>query len=188
MGRSVTVLVFALASLALASAQCPRIINRAGWGARSASTGTLPNRPAPWVVIHHTAGAHCTTDAACAQQMRNIQAMHIDTNRWADIGYNWCVGENGAAYEGRGWGRQGAHAPSFNDRSVGICVLGTFTNGIPNVAARNAVQQLISCGVAAGHISNSYWLIGHRQANPTACPGDAFFNHIRTWPRFNPNP
>ncbi|KAL9695403.1 hypothetical protein quinque_014688 [Culex quinquefasciatus] len=147
-----------------------------------------PSDPAcPWVVMHHTAGAHCTTDAACAQQMRNIQNMHMDTNGWADIGYNWCVGENGAAYEGRGWGRQGAHAPNHSSRSVGIGIIGNFMTVIPNMAARSATQQLIQCGVVLGHIAANYWLIGHRQSNPTACPGDVFFKDLQTWPRFNPN-
>ncbi|XP_058444769.1 peptidoglycan-recognition protein SC2-like [Malaya genurostris] len=186
--KFLAVLAIALATLGAVSAQCPRIINRAGWGARAANTAVLPNRPAPWVVIHHTAGSSCTTDAACAQQMRNIQNHHMNNNGWADIGYNWCVGENGAAYEGRGWGRQGAHAPGYNHQSMGICVIGTFTNNIPNQAARTATQRLISCGVSNNHISGSYWLIGHRQAVATACPGNAFFNEIRTWPRFNPNP
>ena len=187
MNKFAAVLALALASLATVSAQCPRIITRAGWGARAANTAVLPTRPAPWVVMHHSAGAHCTTDTACAQLMRNIQNTHIDTNGWADIGYNWCVGENGAAYEGRGWGRQGAHAPNHSSRSVGICILGKFMSTIPNAAARNAAQQLIQCGVLQGHIAANYWLIGHRQSNPTTCPGDAFFEDLQTWPRFNPN-
>lgn len=24
---------------------------------------------------------------------------------WADIGYNFCIGDNAQVYEGRGWGR-----------------------------------------------------------------------------------
>ncbi|XP_041773377.1 peptidoglycan-recognition protein SC2-like [Anopheles merus] len=187
MNKFATVLVLASICLAGVSAQCPRIVTRAQWGARAASTAQLPIRPAPWVVMHHTAGASCTTDAACAQQMRNIQSFHMDGNGWADIGYNFLVGENGAAYEGRGWGRQGAHAPGYNDRSVGMGVIGTFTNVIPNAAARTAARNLITCGVSLGHIASNYWLIGHRQAVATACPGNAFFNEIRTWPRFNPN-
>lgn len=41
--------------------QCPRIITRASWGARSANTAILPVRPAPLAIIHHTAGAACST-------------------------------------------------------------------------------------------------------------------------------
>ncbi|XP_058444765.1 peptidoglycan recognition protein 1-like [Malaya genurostris] len=182
-------ILFVLFTTALveSKAQCPRIISRAKWGARAATSAVLPNRPAPWVVIHHSEGAHCTTDSGCAQQMRNIQSYHIDSNGWSDIGYNWCVGENGAAYEGRGWGRQGAHAPKYNDRSVGICMLGSFMDVVPNVAARRAAQSLIQCGISLGHIDSSYWLIGHRQVKDTDCPGNALFKEIHSWSRFKSN-
>uniref|UniRef100_A0A182IU25 Uncharacterized protein n=1 Tax=Anopheles atroparvus TaxID=41427 RepID=A0A182IU25_ANOAO len=55
------------------------------------------------------------------------------------------------------------------------------------VAGGRVRDALISCGVSLGHIASNYWLIGHRQAVATACPGNAFFNEIRNWPRFNPN-
>jgi peptidoglycan recognition protein len=187
MNKFFVTLAVLVAAFAAAEA-CPTIITRAGWGARAANTAVLPIRPAPFVVIHHTAGTTCTDQAGCSQQMRNIQNFHMNSNGWADIGYNWCVGQDGRAYEGRGWGRQGAHAPGYNNQSMGVCLIGTFTSVIPNAAARTATQSLITCGVNGGHISGSYWLIGHRQAIATACPGDAFFNEIRTWPRFNANP
>ena len=163
-------------------------MTRAQWGARAASTSLLPHRPAPFVVVHHTAGSACTTQDACSTQMRNMQNFHMNTNGWADIGYNWCVGGDGRAYQGRGWDRQGVHAPGYNSQSMGMCVIGTFTNTLPPLAARNALQQLINCGVAQGFIRSAYWLIGHRQASATECPGTAFFNEIRNWPRFNANP
>uniref|UniRef100_A0A1B0CR88 Peptidoglycan-recognition protein n=1 Tax=Lutzomyia longipalpis TaxID=7200 RepID=A0A1B0CR88_LUTLO len=188
MNRFFATLAVLCVAFAAAQATCPTIITRAQWGARNANTAALPRVPAPFVVVHHTAGAFCSTQAACAQQMRNIQGWHIDGNGWADIGYNFCVGECGLAYEGRGWRRQGAHAPGYNNQSVGACVFGTFTSRVPNAAAQLALQRLINCGVGGGHIASNYWLIGHRQAVATACPGDAFFNLIRTWPRFNANP
>lgn len=167
---------------------CPRIVTRAQWGARFANTAQLPIRPAPFAVIHHTAGAACTTQAACSQQMRNIQSFHMDSNGWADIGYNFLVGGDGVVYEGRGWGRQGAHAPGYNNQSVGIAFIGTFSNGLPTLAARNAAQQLISCGVPLGHIRQLHNVIGHRQAVATLCPGNALFTNIQGWPRFTHNP
>lgn len=36
-----------------------------------------------------------------------------------DIGYNFLVGEDGKAYEGRGWGVEGEHADGFNRNSIG---------------------------------------------------------------------
>ena len=66
---------------------------------------------------------------------------------WSDIGYNFLVGEDGRAYEGRGWDNQGAHATSWNSLSHGTCVIGDFTNRLPNAAALQAVDDLIDCGV-----------------------------------------
>lgn len=185
-GRPLTVL--AINYLPPRFTGCPPAVGRAAWGSRTTNTAVLPIRPAPFVVVHHTAGAQCTTQDACSAQMRNMQNFHMNTHGWADIGYNWCIGGDGRAYQGRGWGRMGTHAPGYNNQSAGICMMGTFTNAIPSVAMRNALQQLINCGVALGHLRTDYWLIGHRQASATECPGTAFFNNLRTWPRFNANP
>lgn len=116
--------------------------------------------------------------------MRRIQNFHIDGNRWADIGYNFLIGDNGFVYEGRGWRKQGAHAPNYNTKSIGISFIGTFTNKLPTVAALNAAKSLISCGVSKNEIHKLYSLIGHRQAVSTECPGNKLFAEIKTWPRF----
>jgi N-acetylmuramoyl-L-alanine amidase len=82
---------------------CPTIVSRAEWGARAPST-TLSNLPNPvtYAVIHHSAGAPCTTKASCITTVKNIQTYHMNTNGWSDIGYNFLVGEDGNVYEGRG--------------------------------------------------------------------------------------
>ena len=67
---------------------------------------------------------------------------------WSDIGYNFLVGEDGNAYEGRGWDNQGAHVSNYNSVSYGLCVMGTFTNSAPNQAALDAVEAMIDCGLS----------------------------------------
>lgn len=114
--------------------------------------------------------------------MRNIQHQHINNNKWADIGYNFLIGDNGYVYEGRGWRKQGAHAPNYNSKSVGICFMGTFTNKLPTAAALNAAKELIACGVSKGEIRSLYSLLGHREVTQTACPGNALYGEIRKWP------
>ena len=52
----------------------------------------------------------------------------MNHNNWSDIGYNFLVGEDGNVYEGRGWSKRGAHAPTYNAESIGICVIGDFTS------------------------------------------------------------
>ncbi|KAG6923445.1 peptidoglycan recognition protein 4, partial [Chelydra serpentina] len=55
---------------------------------------------------------------------------------------------------------------------------------VPNAAALNAARRLIQCAVSRGFLSRSYTLKGHRNVNPTSCPGDALYRVIRGWPRF----
>ncbi|GJQ76801.1 hypothetical protein Trydic_g14426 [Trypoxylus dichotomus] len=181
----ITVLLLAFVSWTTA---CPRIFTRAEWGARAANTAALATNPPTHVVVHHSATAGCTTQAACMQLVRSFQNFHMDTNGWADIGYNFLIGGNGEIYQGRGWGRTGAHAPGFNNRSLGIAFIGTFTSGLPPAAAINAFHALINCSTGNGNLRTDYWLLGHRQASATACPGNALFNAIQGWPRFTNNP
>jgi N-acetylmuramoyl-L-alanine amidase len=44
-----------------------------------------------------------------------------------DIGYHFLVGENGKVYEGRGWDRQGAHSPGWNNDAYGNNFYPLFT-------------------------------------------------------------
>ena len=71
---------------------------------------------------------------------------------WADIGYNFLVGEDGNAYEGRGWDAQGAHAGKWNAVSLGIAFIGNYTAKVPNAAAQNTARKLIACGVCMVNI------------------------------------
>jgi N-acetylmuramoyl-L-alanine amidase len=112
----------------------------------------------------------------------------MDSNGWDDIGYNFLIGQDGNAYEGRGWNHRGAHSPNFNSISIGISFIGSFMDEKPNEAALNAGKALIECGVAQGAIQQSYGLMGHRQDIQTDCPGDALFAEIQTWPHWDPNP
>ncbi len=39
---------------------------------------------------------------------------------------SFIVGEDGNAYEGRGWNRVGAHTPGYNAIGLGFCIIGNF--------------------------------------------------------------
>ncbi|CAF0746291.1 unnamed protein product [Brachionus calyciflorus] len=175
-----------LVSLAFSAAKaaCPTIVSRAEWGARAPTGSSAMANPVPYVVIHHGASAACTTKSSCISIVKGYQNLHMDTNGWADIGYSFIVGEDGNVYEGRGWSKVGAHAPGFNSNSIGICVIGDFTSRNPNSLAINAVKDLIQCGVDLGKIKSTYSLRGHRDSSATACPGNTFYNLIKTWPAY----
>jgi peptidoglycan recognition protein len=102
------------------------------------------------------------------------------TNGWADIGYNFCVGDPGQIYEGRGYGRQGAHAPGFNQRALGHCFFGEHTSVLPTSAALTNTQNFITCSRNNGFLTSGHWVSTHRgdRQSSTACPGNALHNQV----------
>jgi N-acetylmuramoyl-L-alanine amidase len=163
---------------------CPRIVTRAEWGARAPTSISYISHPVPRYFVHHTETGGCSNQADCSAICRSIQNYHMNSNGWSDIGYNFLVGGDGNAYEGRGWDRVGAHATNYNSVAIGVSAIGSFMNANPNNAALTAIQQLISCGISLGKLSSNYSLHGHRDGVCTDCPGNALYNTIRTWPRY----
>ncbi|XP_072934414.1 peptidoglycan-recognition protein LB-like [Epargyreus clarus] len=161
--------------------------NREQWGGREATGVTEMVTPVPYVVIHHSyePGA-CFSFEECTAAMRSMQNFHQIHQGWTDIGYNFAVGSDGAVYEGRGWDRVGAHAVGYNVRSIGIVLIGDWVSEVPRLKQLVTVKNLINEGVRLGYISPEYDLIGHRQVSATECPGQALFEEITTWDRFQP--
>ncbi|XP_046386519.1 peptidoglycan-recognition protein SB1-like [Ischnura elegans] len=166
---------------------CPDIIRRSQWGATPPSSVTAMRSPVEYVIIHHTVTSTCSSLATCSRILRTIQTDHKG-RRYDDIGYTFLVSSDGKVYEGRGWDKVGAHAPSYNDRSIGISFIGNFQTERPTQQQQNAAKSLISCAVSLGKIGANYKLLGHRQTKATECPGITLFNIIKTWPRWQSSP
>nr|XP_042895180.1 peptidoglycan recognition protein 3 isoform X1 [Parasteatoda tepidariorum] len=162
---------------------CPEIVPRAAWGARSAKS-TAMKVPVTHVFIHHTAGATCNSKDTCSKLVRQVQNYHMDTNKWADIGYSFLVGGDGRIYEGRGWKAVGAHTYNFNSKAIGIAFMGNFDEKEPGSAMLNAARSLIDCGVQKRFITANHEIHGHRDAKCTTCPGTALYKIIQKWPGF----
>lgn len=95
------------------------------------------------------------------------------------------VGSDGYVYQGRGWHWVGAHTRGHNSRGFGVAIVGNYTGSLPSEAALTTVRDLLpSCAVRAGLLRPDYKVLGHRQLVRTACPGNALFNLLRTWPHF----
>lgn len=104
------------------------IVTREEWNARSPKYIENMTNPVPYVVIHHSyQPAACYNFSECVKAMQWMQDLHQINNSWADIGYSFAVGSDGRVYEGRGWSRIGAHAPNYNNISIGICLIGDWT-------------------------------------------------------------
>lgn len=165
----------------------PSLISRAQW----CPTGDCPPAANPvttqvtHLIVHHAAGTNTASDWAAV--VRSIWDFHVNTNGWADIGYNWLIDPQGNAYVGRGNNITGAHFCGRNAGTAGICILGNFTNQIPTGSARNTLARILawkSCDTGihpqeeALHAASGVVLpriAGHRDGCTTSCPGDAFY-------------
>ncbi|WP_411026571.1 peptidoglycan recognition protein, partial [Salmonella sp. s54395] len=110
--------------------------------------------PVDYFVVHHSAGSTCTDISSCSSVVRGIQNYHMDNNGWWDIGYSFLIGGDGNVYEGRGWDSQGAHAgvTEYNTNSIGVCMMGDFTNTMPTPAALQTLDDFVTCAVTMGKL------------------------------------
>ncbi|XP_017470706.1 PREDICTED: peptidoglycan-recognition protein SB1-like [Rhagoletis zephyria] len=146
------------------------------------------------VLIHHTAtpAAACRRNAnACAATVRATPRTHQQGRGWDDIGYNFLIGgsdDRAEIYEGRGFDVVGGtHAVDYNARSVGIALIGDWTDTLPPSAMLVKLQKLIIYGVQVGYIHRSYALPGHRQVKGTYCPGNRLCNELKEWAHYAPS-
>ncbi|XP_019876965.1 peptidoglycan-recognition protein LB [Aethina tumida] len=183
-------LIFAVLVAGATSDTDIEIVTRDQWGARPPRMVEPMANPVPYVVIHHSyIPAACNTSEECVQAMKWMQDFHQLNRSWNDVGYSFAVGGDGKAYVGRGWSAVGAHAPKFNNKSIGICIIGDWRHELPPVEQLQAVQQLIDLGVRENKISPDYILLGHKQARlGTECPGDRLYKEIQTWKNWQPSP
>jgi hypothetical protein len=188
-----------------ATASSPAIVPRSGWNAdetirkgEPAYADTLR-----FAIVHHTAGANTYTRAEAPAVVRAIELYHVEGNGWNDIGYNFLVDRFGTVYEGRFGGVDrdvvGAHALGFNTGSVGVAVIGTYTDSPPPAAAMDALARLLAWRLDLAHVdplstvsvvsggSERYKagtsvslraVSGHRDTGLTACPGDALYHEL----------
>ncbi|CAH1777918.1 unnamed protein product [Owenia fusiformis] len=162
-----------------------RYKSREGWGARPRVDDPIQLKtPTQYVIIMHTAGLDCVEMIDCCQSVVEIQNLHMDKNRWSDIGYNFLIGSYGVVYEGRGWGVEGAHTKSWNKKSVGIAFIGDFRLRKPDDKALQALEEILHYGVVNKLLMANYTMYGQCQLRPFMSPGEKLYNELMTWPHW----
>ena len=189
----------AMSGVVAAAVTAPRVISRAEWGARPQACKLDVASTLVAAVVHHTAGPNSySTVAEAMQQIRNDQRYHIEGRGWCDIGYNFIVDKWGNVYEGRANSSTqpviGVHAGGFNTRTLGVSMLGNYSEAAPPAAVQESVARVIAwrlgayhrdplstVGYTTGGGENSRYpagttlalpvVVGHRDVGLTACPG-----------------
>ncbi|MER7110056.1 peptidoglycan recognition protein family protein [Streptomyces sp. NPDC000229] len=182
----------------------PAIVPRRAWHAESVDTAPGA-RYAPSVkaaVIHHTSTPNGYDCATVPRTLRDLYAGHAYGRHWDDLGYNFLVDACGTIYEGRAGGVDrpviGAHTKGFNEGTVGIAAIGTFTPGesVPEPML-DAIARLVAwkLGPRGPDPRGSVTLVsthdearypkgtkavlpvvgGHTDGYPTRCPGAALY-------------
>jgi hypothetical protein len=129
-------------------------------------------RPWKWIVIHHSA-----TPAGNAAV---FDKMHRDKG-WDELGYHFVIGNgtqsgDGQIEVGPRWPKQkwGAHAKTpnneFNERGIGICLVGNFDVERPTPAQVRSLTRLVAYLMKTYNIS-ARDVIGHGETKATDCPG-----------------
>nr|CAI5848529.1 unnamed protein product [Callosobruchus analis] len=167
-----------------------RIFSRIQWLAQPplSTVNDLPKSPVSLVIIQHSATESCFSQSQCILQTRYIQMYHIESLGWSDIAYNFLVGGDGDAYEGRGWLKEGSHTLGYNTRSIGICFIGTFIKDPPPENQIAAFHHLMKLGVELGYLTKDYKVLAAKQLQATKSPGEAFYQIIKTWEHWAPKP
>ena len=126
---------------------------------------------------------HCAaTKASMDIGYDEIRKWHVDQNGWDDVGYHFIIRRNGKLEKARPEGYSGAHAPSHNSRSIGICLVGGMAeDGGPE--NNFTLEQFLTLKDLVNMIMDKYSditeILGHCdvQENKPNCPG---FN-VKEW-------
>lgn len=151
--------------------------------------GSNPWKPAvtprewQYLVIHHTATGSGSVESINASHLKNKDK---NGNPWLGIGYHFVIGNGDGMADGAieptfRWRTQiqGAHAGSsnkdYNERGIGICLVGNFEKSPPTPAQKRSIKLLVQTLKSDYRISSAN-VVGHKdiRASATECPGKFF--------------
>ncbi|WP_419887796.1 peptidoglycan recognition family protein [Neobacillus niacini] len=119
-----------------------------------------------YIIVHHT--------EEIGWDVNKTHQFHQNERGWSGIGYNFFIEENGEIMNGRGY-HVGAHAISYNQKSLGICLAGNFDSHTPSIEQLKSLRKLCMFLLEQYHLSTAQ-ILGHREVNGMAksCPGKNF--------------
>jgi len=122
---------------------------------------------------------HC----AATKPSMDITAKDIDKwhrqKGWRKIGYHWVVCRDGTVEEGREISEVGAHCRGYNDKSIGICMVGGIDEE-GNPESNFTSEQWDALAKLVWQMKLPYpdaEVVGHNEFSSKACPS---FN-VREW-------
>jgi hypothetical protein len=131
------------------------------------------------ITVHHDGmpPVSLRTRSDIRSRIELIRRSHVEHRQWADIGYHYIVDPLGNVWEGRPIRYQGAHVKNYNERNLGVLVLGNFDQQAPTRDATRALDAFLAGEMRRYNVPLSQ-VKTHQEYAPTACPGRSLQRHM----------
>lgn len=145
------------------------------WGDSFNWSWVRPWNQLKYLVIHHSVTKHEAT--------ANDVALLHKARGWAGIGYHFVITKDGVVHYVGDISTARANVANLNEQVIGICLIGDFTKHLPSDAQIESAHDLCNFFLtqtpSLPTLSTWGQLKGHKDFNPTACPGSSFPNDMR---------
>lgn len=105
-----------------------------------------------------------------------LRELHVNQNKWSDIGYHFYITTDGRLHPCRPLNRNGAHVKGHNTDNIGICLEGGLNNDTGKPADTYTHNQMVALRDIVDYLQDTFGIDndnvkGHRDwgANK-ACP------------------
>ena len=118
------------------------------------------------IAIHHSLSGKDT-------DIDDVYQWHVNERGWQDVGYHFVIPADGKLQEGRKLSMDGAHTRGWNDKAIGICLMGNFNKKRPTDHQLDTLERLVD-GLMKIYDIPVKNIKGHRDLDNRTCPGDNF--------------
>jgi hypothetical protein len=154
-------------------------------------------------LVHHTVTVNDYASGSVPALLIGIQRYHVDTRGWDDIAYNFVIDRWGRVWQGREADIfepiTGGHTTGLNAESVGVAVLGDFTEHPPAQEVVDSISLLLAWKLGlhgvdplgstivrstggdyaeVGELVEVLNIAGHRDHQITGCPGNRLYERL----------
>lgn len=113
------------------------------------------------IVVHHSASDYGGP--------KEIARFHTGTRGWPGIGYHFVISSDGTINQTNHIDTVSYHVGNFNTPTIGICLIGNLSKHPPTPNQLESLKGLI--GHLKSLLGRDLTVKGHRDYNPTECPG-----------------
>ncbi|MBC7835332.1 MAG: N-acetylmuramoyl-L-alanine amidase [Phycisphaerales bacterium] len=131
------------------------------------------------ITIHHDAvhSGDIRSSADAARRLESFRRDHVNSRRWADIGYHYIIDPSGRIWEGRNVRFQGAHVKDNNENNVGVMLMGNFNQQSPSPQQIASLDRFVGQQMTRYRVPMSR-VYTHQELGQSACPGSSLQRYM----------